>query len=394
MTQLWNIFTSLRLTVILLGFSMALVFFGTLDQVQYGVFEVQKRYFESIFVTWQYPEIWPAGKILKNLFLPLAGGYLIGFLLIINLICAHFKYFNPSWKKIGISFIHTGIMLLIVSGFLTSFWQMESQMWIKEGETANFSKAIRENEFVIIDKTDPNFDDVYTIPENTFKKGNLIKIENAPFSVKAEKYFPNADLGLKSQNPTAPASIANQGAALKMGLVAFPKKQTFKDNEINTATAYAHVYANDKDLGIWLVSNLIDDNFPSQKFTHNGHDYEIALRFKRTYLPFSLKLLKFTHERYPGTQIPKNFSSLVDIIDSSKKDNRQTLIYMNHPLRYKGFTFYQSSFGEQETESMFQVVRNPSRLLPYIAVWVVGLGLLIHFLIRLWFYLKKRQYEG
>ena len=55
------VFTSLRLTIVLLGFSVALVFFGTLDQVNIGINKAQKDYFESFFVAWQYPQEWPLG---------------------------------------------------------------------------------------------------------------------------------------------------------------------------------------------------------------------------------------------------------------------------------------------------------------------------------------------
>ncbi|SVC60354.1 uncharacterized protein METZ01_LOCUS313208, partial [marine metagenome] len=56
-----SVFTSLRLTVTLLAFSLALVFFGTLDQVNIGINKAQKDYFESFFVAWKYPEEWPLG---------------------------------------------------------------------------------------------------------------------------------------------------------------------------------------------------------------------------------------------------------------------------------------------------------------------------------------------
>ena len=54
-------FSSLRLTVTLLSFSMALVFFGTLDQVNIGINKAQEVYFESFGAVWKYPEEWPLG---------------------------------------------------------------------------------------------------------------------------------------------------------------------------------------------------------------------------------------------------------------------------------------------------------------------------------------------
>ena len=93
---------------------MALIFFGTLDQVHFGVYEVQKRYFESFLVVWSYPKQWLGGNVLQWLMLPLPGGYLLAILLLVNLISAHFKYFVAKWSKLGIALIHGGVMLLIV----------------------------------------------------------------------------------------------------------------------------------------------------------------------------------------------------------------------------------------------------------------------------------------
>ena len=65
---------------------------------------------------------------------------------------------------------------------------------------------------------------------------------------------------------------------------------------------------------------------------------------------------------------------------------REVLISMNEPFRYKGWTFFQASF--QETGggpeiSTFAVTRNYGRLIPYVATGVVFVGLLIHFIIVL-----------
>ena len=108
------------------------------------------------------------------------------------------------------------------------------------------------------------------------------------------------------------------------------------------------------------VSNVFDEQFSPQYFSFEEREYEIALRIKRTYLPYKVELIDFSHDRYMGTDIPKNFSSKVRIINRESTEDRQTLIYMNHPLRYKGRTFYQAAFDQQtEKSSMFQVVNNP-----------------------------------
>ncbi len=94
-------------------------------------------------------------------------------------------------------------------------------------------------------------------------------------------------------------------------------------------------------LGTWLVSDALG---APQTFSCGGRTWMITLRPARYYKPYSVTLQKFTHEKYAGTEIPKNFSSKVTLIDPERSVNRDVLIYMNHPLRYRGETFYQAGF--------------------------------------------------
>jgi hypothetical protein len=109
----------------------------------------------------------------------------------------------------------------------------------------------------------------------------------------------------------------------------------------------------------------------------------MAMRPRRQYLPYSITLKQFRHDVYPGTDIPKNFSSLVRLYNPSRGEERDVLIYMNQPLRYEGKAFYQASFGKGDTLSVLQVVENPGWLLPYASCVLVTAGLLVHFVISL-----------
>jgi len=80
---------------------------------------------------------------------------------------------------------------------------------------------------------------------------------------------------------------------------------------------------------------------------------------------------------------------IVSAADGSEK--QEALIYMNHPLRHQGLTFYQLAFDNNDTTSILQVVRNPSWLLPYIACSLVGLGLIIQFGMHLFAFVGKRR---
>jgi hypothetical protein len=381
------VFTSLRLTVILLMFAMALVFFGTLDQVNFGIHETQKRYFQSFLVFWN-PLPPESTNPLARTGLPLPGGYLLGPLLLVNLLVAQFYRFKWSWQKSGILLIHGGLVLLIVSGFVTGFLGYERQMWIDEGGTKNWAETYMENEIVLIDKSEENRDRVYAFDSDHLKGGEIIDNPKLPVTLEIEEYYPNASVRQAGPNMSVEPAATN-GAAPRMGLTATPAPETFAQDEFNADTAIVRVHDGDRDLGTWMVSNLLDDRFPPQTFMANGRVYEIALRFKREYYPFSITLQDFTHDRYPGTDIPKNFSSDVVVTDPQAGVERESLIYMNNPLRYGGHTFYQASFANQDTSSMLQVVKNPGWTLPYIAVTLVGLGLVVQF--ALGFFRPRRR---
>jgi ResB-like family len=144
-------------------------------------------------------------------------------------------------------------------------------------------------------------------------------------------------------------------------------------------------------LGTYLVSVWfsVSGDQPAQKVTADGKTYDVSLRFQRSYKPYTFHLLKFTHDIYPGTDIPKDFSSRVRLVDPSRGEDREVLIYMNSPLRYHGETFYQSGFLPGDKGTILQVVRNPGWLMPYFSCGLVVLGMLVHFGLHLVTFIRR-----
>jgi len=146
----------------------------------------------------------------------------------------------------------------------------------------------------------------------------------------------------------------------------------------------------EESLGTYLVSVWFSDKQP-QVVTVNGKPYEVFLRFKRHYKPYSIHLIEFRHDKYMGTETPKNFSSRVWLTDHDRHENREVLIYMNHPLRHAGETFYQADFlTDGRKGTILQVVRNPGWQMPYVACAMVTVGMLIHFVIHLVGFIRRR----
>jgi hypothetical protein len=71
-------------------------------------------------------------------------------------------------------------------------------------------------------------------------------------------------------------------------------------------------------------------------------------------------------------------------------ENREALVFMNHPLRYAGLTFYQAGFGNNDTTTVLQVMKNPSWLVPYISCGMMALGLVIQFGMHLISFVRRR----
>jgi hypothetical protein len=184
--------------------------------------------------------------------------------------------------------------------------------------------------------------------------------------------------------PNDGASMATQGIGTRV--LVQPAPVATADDEQNNPTAFVEAFDGSKSLGVWLVSMGLG---APQTFTAGGKEYRIVLRPRRVVYPYSVTLKEFRHDRYPGTTIPKNFSSLVHLDHPVKKENRDSLIYMNHPLRFEGSTYYQASFGEGDQLSILQVVQNPVWLTPYLSCALVVLGLGVQFGIRLRNFMKR-----
>ena len=76
----------------------------------------------------------------------------------------------------------------------------------------------------------------------------------------------------------------------------------------DTPSGIVELIAPQGSLGTWLVSEFVDQ---PQSFSLNNRSYQLAMRPRRHYKPYSIQLLKFQHDLYPGTEIPKNFSSRI-----------------------------------------------------------------------------------
>ncbi len=376
--SLVSVLASLQLTVALLALSLAMIFVATLDQVHLGVWGVQQKYFHSFFVMAKVPGTDFAVPVFP-------GGYLLGGALLLNLVTAHADRFRLSWKKSGIWLTHLGLILLLIGEGLSGLMQRDGQVRIDVGQTHRFVESFRESELAVADVTNPGYDDVVAIPVARLMGQDVIQHPKLPFTLKPLAYYPNATLRMRSQVTNAPPSMATMGDGTEM--IAEPTPVTYKPDESNWPTGYVELAGPEGALGTWLVSEMLDQ---PQTFTYQGRTWQLALRARRDYLPFTLTLGKFTHDIYPGTDIPKNFASTVHLRSDDGRDDRTVQISMNNPLRYGGYAFYQAGYANNDHTSVLEAVRNPSWQIPYASCALISLGLVVQFGISLFGFFRKR----
>jgi len=376
----WDALASLKVSITCLALLMVLVVLCTLAQVRMGSLAAVDAYVRSFLVFWDVP-----GTALSVPVFP--GGALVGLVLTVNLVAAQLKRLELSARKAGLWVVHAGLILLFAGEFGSAAFQVEMQLPIQVGETVDHLESPRDVELALADTTDAGHDDVYGIPESLLAHNRSIAVTGTPFVLEVMRYSRNADL--RARVPTDPPSSVDVG--IGAGVTVRDLPPVTADDRIDQRAVVVEVLAGGQSRGTWLLSNGLD---APQSLIHEGRTWTLSLRARRRYLPYSLTLEKFSHELYPGTDIPKNFSSLVHLSNRAQGEERDVLISMNQPLRYAGNAFYQASFGDGDKLSILQVVENPGWLIPYISCVLVGGGLLLHFALSLGRALRRRRGDG
>lgn len=364
--RLVRLLASMRLTVVCLVLALVVVFWGTLAQVEVGLYRAQNEFFRSFFIYWRPNEAsWRIPVF--------PGGYLVGGVLLINLIASQIKRSAFTASRIGLWLVHLGLILLLLGQLLTDLLSRESTLHLREGETKNYSVTEREVELAVMDVTDADADKVVTIPQAILASRKAIQPGSLPFTVFVREFFANSVVEERAVDAAQPPA-ATQGIGQRAAVKALPRVTETEKRDVPSAVV--EIQTPQGSLGTWLVSEYIDQ---PQSFSVSNRTCQLALRPRRHYKPYSIQLLKFQHDVYPGTDIPMNFSSRVRLQRPDTGEQREVLIYMNNPLRYAGETYYQSGFDPDNRGTILQVVRNPGWLTPYLACALVGAGLLVQF---------------
>lgn len=337
---------SIKFLLLLLLWLMVILIIGTIEQKNIGLLASQQKYFFSFFFS-VGPIIFPGGGLTISLFT---------ISLLVQLL------FNSRFrilKKFGINLAHIGTLIMFIGAFYTFLFGIEGSLVLKEGESKNYFYNSQKRSLYL-----------KNLASNSIvEKIDLINNNNSEMRI--VKYYPGCKLVTNS---------------------------TPKDNETGFSRMFKFQEIPTSDDSLKCVefnfhSKLyrIFENMPKkQTVLIDSVEHYFELDYEAIALPFQVKLIDFQKKFHQGTMVSKSFKSIVTIIDN--KLESQHIIEMNHPLRYKGYTFYQSSFSENSDgeSSELTVVKNEAAFIPYISTILIFLGLFIHFALnfRKYFYEK------
>jgi ResB-like family protein len=379
--RLVDVFASYGLATVLFLFLLLLTYLGTLEQVESGLFATQKKYFESVFLIHEFFGVFPV---------PLPGVYLLLVLLFINLVCGGIVRMRKGWSQTGILITHLGILLLLVGGFVTFKYSNDGHMTLYEKQSSNAFKSYHDWE-IAIGETLPSGEAVeHVIPGEEFSRlgaGESVTFSSGelPFELVISDYVENS-------RPKQKGPMFEVDHKVIDGVYLQPMKPEVQ-NEQNAAGAYAALRnestGEEQELILWSFQQA-----PATA-TMDARVWTVDLRRKQWDLPFTIVLDKFTRELHPRTNMAKVFLSDVTKIEDGVE--QQIKITMNEPLRHKGYTFFQASWGPANAGpntplfSTFAVVRNPADKFPLYACIVIGLGLCVHFSMKLQRHLRREN---
>jgi hypothetical protein len=226
------------------------------------------------------------------------------------------------------------------------------------------------------DKVDPSRNTILLVPKSDGEIAYEVHSARDPKNVKK---------GVVKAGDTIETGWMGELVLRTLKYIPHAKEQiTFTETDSSTPLTTAAILVEYQESGSakptqhWLALNSMLKLFSDQAV------YILAYANRRLPLDFSIKLEKFHVGRYQGTMTASSYESLVNVSD---KVGTQT-ISMNEPLKHNGFTFYQSSFSEDEqgrpTATILSVNRDPGRWVKYLGCLLVVFGS-IHL-----FYFKRK----
>ena len=387
---------SYTLCIVILLFLLLLTYLGTLAQQFDNLYNVQVRYFESMFIV----------ERVRGFPVPLPGAYLLLSLLFVNLLVGGMIRLRKTRSRAGILIIHIGMALLLLGGLVEYHFSDKGYMALHEEEAyADKNENGRWDAGEPFDDADGSgtwtpgevsqtFTDHFlwdvTVSEVLDKRQRMYVLPYEPLSglgTSTRLRFTHDDLpfdlschgwsaNARVETVAPDAGYGVDGLALK-ALPEHPEKK-----EANLPGVYVTLAP--KDGGAPTVQIAWGGERQARRHEVGGRTFDVRMAKRQYPLPFKLRVNKFIKREHPGTSMAAEYSSRVTKIENDVPEDRH--ITMNEPLRHHGVTLYQSEYGQQRLPtgrsryySQLAVVRNPADQWPLYACLIILVGMLWHF---------------
>ncbi len=349
-----NWFISPAILFWLLPALMLLIAVGTIAQKYVGLYVAEKTYFSS-FIFWAFDV------------LPLPGGYTLLGIFSLSLLL---KFLLKSeWRRAraGINLAHFGVVLLMAGGLVSSILAEDGSMTIAEGATARQVHDYHQRDLMLV-AGDALLE---AIPQWDIFKGSLIRFAGAPLQLEVLDTCRNCNI-------TRRTDVSDDMRSMARGMLLTDNKPELSDEANISGITFKLRGLSEAENGTYILF----EGGPAAKFEIGGRVLELAYGKSQRSLPFAVELKDFARTNYAGTDTAKAFHSDVIIHDGAL--SWPARIEMNQPLRYRGYTLYQSAFidrGEGEF-SVLAVSKDAGQFIPYLGTLVLTIGLLLHLFIR------------
>ncbi len=366
---------SYGLSCVLFLLLLLLTYLGTVEQVDHGLYATQKKYFESIFLVH-----WALG----NLPIPLPGAYLLMVVLFVNLLCGGILRARKGWRQLGILIAHAGICVMLAGSFFTFKYALNGQLTLYERQESNRFQSYHEWEITLAEAGGGS---EYVIGQEDFASlegstSRVFRFPDLPVELAVSGYAPNAEPRQAGQGVASPAKAVD----------GFFLRTLDRDPESERNVPGAYATLSETATGAQQEGILWGFARAPLVLEAAGKKWALNLRHRSWELPFSIVLNKFERELHPGTGMAKSYASEVTRIEDGV--GQQVRIAMNAPLRHRGYTLYQSSWGPSDAKpgtplySVFSVVKNPTDQFPLYSCIIITIGMLVHFSLRLFRYMR------
>lgn len=376
--------SSLKLAGVLILLLGLLTWFATLEQIDTGILAVKKKYFSQAHLLVR-PEI--RGQAVP-VWLP--NGYWVGILFFFNLLLGTLLRVRRRVRTMGVLVAHFGMLFLLVGAFVTQHASQRGNMAINEGETSDVARDYHDYVLEVVEIQDDGGRAVHVIDTEFLSDlspddRRTYHMANLPFDLMVTNYHAHARPRNANRVPPRAGEKVVDGYYLE---------EQPHEPEAEMRLAGCIVEVTDKDGESRQQFLLSRASFAPPTLRWGNRIFLLELRKKLWKMPFSVRLADFRHEYHPGTSRPKSFESSIIRIEEGAEEPVE--IRMNEPMRHAGYTFFQASWGPQDAApgdelfSVFEVVQNPADKWPEYSLWVIGIGLSIHFLFALVLFINSQ----